>query len=228
MPKPLHATQVIFDLDGTLIDSAPDIHRAINRMLKKLGGAPLSLPELRQLIGDGSLALVQRALAARHLQGADESAALQSFLGFYAEEPTAHTRLYPGVPGTLDRLQQRGLALALCTNKADALTRVILEQLRLRPYFSQVVGGDSLGFRKPDPRVLLHVLAASGTAPDAAVLVGDSEIDAATAQAAGVPFVLVTGGYHRGDLASIPRQAAIDDLSVLPELIAPPPGSHGP
>jgi phosphoglycolate phosphatase len=219
--KLLKASLVIFDLDGTLIDSAPDIHRAINRMLAQLGGAPLLLPEVRHMMGDGSPALVQRALAACHLQGIDENAALQAFLGFYAEEPTAQTRPYPGVAETLERLRQRGLELALCTNKAASLTHVILERLQLRQYFSPVIGGDSLPYRKPDPRVLLHVLQGAGTAPGGAILVGDSEVDAEAARAVHMPFVLMTLGYHRGPLASIPCDAALEDIRNLPELVAP-------
>jgi phosphoglycolate phosphatase len=219
--KLLKTSFVIFDLDGTLIDSAPDIHCAINRMLAQLGSAPLSLAELRDLIGDGSLALVRRALAARQLQGIDQNAALESFLAFYAEEPTAQTRLYAGVPETLDRLRQRGLELALCTNKATFLTHVILERLGLRQYFSPVIGGDSFPYRKPDPRVLLHVLDGSGRAPGEAILVGDSEVDAEAARSAGMPFVLMTLGYRRGPLASIPYDAAIEDIRNLPELVAP-------
>lgn len=216
---PLKATEVIFDLDGTLIDSAPDIHRAINLLLEQLGGAPLSLAEVRGLIGDGARALIQRVLAARHLTHADPEAALQGFLDFYAREPTAHTRLYAGVPETLERLLGQRLGLALCTNKPFHLAEVILERLKLRQYFSRVVGGDSLPFRKPDPRVLLHLLAASGTSPTAALLVGDSEIDATTASSAGVRFVLMTYGYHRGDLAHITCDAALEDIRLLPELI---------
>jgi phosphoglycolate phosphatase len=213
--------QIVFDLDGTLIDSAPDLHRAINLMLAKLGAAPLALQEVRGMVGDGASALIQRALAARHLSGAHLAAALQTFLGLYAEDPTACTRLYPEIPETLEILRNQGLRLAICTNKPSGLTHAILGRLRLAAYFQQVVGGDSLPYRKPDPRMLLHLLDASGTDPGTALLVGDSEIDAATAQAAGVPFVLVTYGYHRGPLAQIPCLAAIDQIRALLNWIEP-------
>ena len=219
----LRLKQVIFDLDGTLIDSAPDLHRAVNLMLAQLGTAPLPLAQVRGMVGDGAAALIQRSLSACSLSGADEAAALEAFLAFYAQDPTAHTRIYPGVPETLDLLRERGIQLAICTNKPAGLTHTILERLGLLEYFPHVLGGDSLPFRKPDPRMLLHLLAAMGTDPAAALLVGDSEVDAATARSASVPFVLVTYGYHRGPIAQIPYLTAIEDLRALPALLAQQP-----
>ncbi|MDB6091311.1 MAG: cbbZ [Gammaproteobacteria bacterium] len=210
---------VIFDLDGTLIDSAPDMHRAVNRMLDDLGCAPLSLADIRSMVGDGASALIARALAARQCVTADPAKALALFLEHYEAEPTAFTRTYPDVHGTLDRLRAHGLTLALCTNKPARLTQMILERLEIDRYFVRVIAGDSLPFRKPDPRALLAVLTGLDTHMAATLMVGDSEVDAATAQAAGVPFILMTYGYHRGPIDGISSIATLDRFHELATLL---------
>jgi phosphoglycolate phosphatase len=170
-------------------------------------------------VGDGAGLLVERALAASSLPADMHGEALRAFLAFYAEDPIQHTQLYPGVLETLERLAERGHALALCTNKPEAPAREILERMHLAQYFAQVAGGDTFPFRKPDPRMLLALLEPSGTAPERAVLVGDSEVDAATAHNAQVPFVLMSYGYHRTPLAQISSHAVLDDLRALPDLL---------
>jgi phosphoglycolate phosphatase len=211
--------QVIFDLDGTLIDSAPDLQLAVNRMLAGYGRGPLPVTQIRRMVGDGAGALIERVLDASGLPDALQGEAVHAFLAFYAEDPVTHTQLYPGALETLDALKERGLPLALCTNKPEAPAREVLTRLHLAEYFPQVVGGDTFPFRKPDPRMLLRLLA-PGTSPLSAVLVGDSEVDAATAQAAGVPFILMSYGYHRTPLAQLTSTAVLDDLRALPGVLA--------
>jgi phosphoglycolate phosphatase len=210
---------LIFDLDGTLIDSAPDMHRAVNLMLADLGCAPLTLPQIRSMVGDGASALIARALAARQCVSADPAQALATFLEHYEDEPTAQTRTFQAVPETLERLQAAGLTLAVCTNKPDRLTKMILERLGIEQFFARVVAGDSLPFRKPDPRALLEVINGFGAAKAASLMVGDSEVDAATAQAADVPFVLMTYGYHRGPIVDISSVATLDHFGELATLL---------
>ncbi len=210
---------LIFDLDGTLIDSAPDMHRAVNLMLADLGCAPLTLPQIRSMVGDGASALIARALAARQCVSADPAQALATFLEHYEAEPTAQTRTFQAVPETLERLQAAGLTLAVCTNKPDRLTKMILERLGIEQFFARVVAGDSLPFRKPDPRALLEVINGFGAAKAASLMVGDSEVDAATAQAADVPFVLMTYGYHRGPIVDISSVATLDHFGELATLL---------
>jgi phosphoglycolate phosphatase len=210
---------LVFDLDGTLIDSAPDMHRAVNLMLDGLGCAPLSLPDIRSMVGDGASALIARALAARQCVTADPAAALALFLEHYEAEPTAFTRTFPDVHTTLERLRAHGLMLALCTNKPARLTGMILERLEIEKYFVRVIAGDSLPFRKPDPRALLSVLTGFDTPSAATIMVGDSEVDAATAQAAGVPFILMTYGYHRGPIDGISSIATLDHFHELATLL---------
>ena len=215
----MQPTLVVFDLDGTLIDSAPDMHRAVNLMLADLGCNPLTLSDIRSMVGDGASALIARALAARQCVNVDTGKALTGFLSHYETNPTAVTRCFPGVPETLERLQAFGLTLAICTNKPTKLTRMILENLGLTRFFKRVVAGDSMPFRKPDPRALLEVLNGFGTPPAAAILVGDSEVDAATAQAAKVPLILMTYGYHRGPIDAIASIATLDHFGELATLL---------
>jgi phosphoglycolate phosphatase len=215
----LHPTLVVFDLDGTLIDSAPDMHVAVNRMLAGLGCSPLSLADIRTMVGDGTSALVARALAARQCVTADPDQALADYLEHYEAEPTAATQTFPGVPETLERLQAAGLTLALCTNKPTRLTEMILERLGIARYFTRVLAGDSMPYRKPDPRALMEVLNGFDTPPAATIMVGDSEVDAATAHAANVPFVLMTYGYHRGPIDAISSIATLDHFAELATLL---------
>ena len=210
---------IIFDLDGTLIDSAPDLAAAVNGMLAGFGCAPLSLPEVRGMIGDGVAMLVGRALAARGCAQVDRAAAARIFMQQYESDLTARTSAYPGVAEALEALRAAAIALAVCTNKPALLTSRILRSLELEDYFVRVIGGDSLPFRKPDPRVLLAILEALGAPREESLLVGDSEVDAATARAAQVPFVLMKHGYHRGAVAEIPCIAALEGFAELPALV---------
>jgi phosphoglycolate phosphatase len=212
-------TLVVFDLDGTLIDSAPDMHRAVNLMLADLGCAPLTLPDIRSMVGDGASALIARALAARQCVSADPTKALEDFLAHYEADPTNVTRTFAGVAETLERLRSIGLTLAVCTNKPARLTGMILERLGIVRYFTRVVAGDSMPFRKPDPRALLEVIDGFGAAKEATLMVGDSEVDAATAHAASVPFALMTYGYHRGPIEDISSVATLDHFGELATLL---------
>lgn len=215
----MHPSLMVFDLDGTLIDSAPDMHRAVNLMLADLGCSPLTLADIRSMVGDGASALIARALAARQCVSADPTKALAQFLEHYEDEPTTFTRAFPGVAATLGRLQAFGLTLAVCTNKPTRLTAMILERLELAPFFARVLAGDSMPFRKPDPRALMEVINGFGTPKAATIMVGDSEVDAATAHAAGVPFVLMTYGYHRGPIEDISSIATLDHFQELATLL---------
>ena len=210
---------LIFDLDGTLVDSAPDLQRAVNNVLAEQGAQPLGLAEIRNMIGDGASQLLARAFAAASMQLRDPAAALQQFFNFYAVDPTANTKLYEGVRETLAAAARRGIDMAVCTNKPAGPARVILERLGVLGHFSALVGGDTHAYRKPDPRMLTQLLEQYGVAGARALMVGDSEVDAATARAAGVPFALMTYGYRRGAAADIPCRAALDRFSQLLALI---------
>ena len=213
---------IVFDLDGTLIDSAADLAAAVNGMLARYGCEPLTVPEVRRMIGDGVAMLVARALAARHCEDADPVAAGRTFTQHYESNATSLTTAFPGAAEALQALRAAGIALAVCTNKPSGITAGILGHLGLAKYFARVIGGDSLPFRKPDPRVLLTLLETFAARPERALLVGDSEVDAATAHAAGVPFVLMKHGYRRGPAEGISCVAALEHFAELPPLVLAP------
>ncbi|WP_114965175.1 phosphoglycolate phosphatase [Alkalilacustris brevis] len=215
---------VVFDLDGTLIDSAPDLHAAANAVLKAEGLAPLTLAQARGFVGNGAPVFVQRMMAARGLPEAPELHArlLARFLEHY-EAGVQLTRPYPGAIEALRSLQAAGFRLGLCTNKPFGPTQAVLAHLKLSGLFGTVVGGDSLPRRKPDPAPLHHALAALGADGGAAAFfVGDSEVDAECAHAAGVPFALFTEGYRKSPAESLRPALAFDDYTALVSWLSQP------
>lgn len=184
---------VVFDLDGTLVDSRPDLTTAVNRMRAELGLAELPEAAVGTMIGEGARLLVERALAGSPAE-ISRPEALAGFLAHYAAVCTAATRPYEGVDALLSSAARRW-PLALLTNKPIAMTRTLLEHLGWGRTFRAVVGGDSLPFRKPDGRGLRGLAAALDAAPAAVLMVGDSRIDAETARAAGTMFIWTEWGY---------------------------------
>jgi len=184
---------LIFDLDGTLIDSAPDLARALNRLLAGFGRPPLTLAQVRPMIGDGAPELVRRALAAGGA-AVDPTAMpelFERYRTFYLATATAATRAYPGVPETLAALRAAGYRMVVCTNKFQTPTMKILDFLDLTRFFDGVAGGDAVPARKPDPGHLLAALALVGGGPDRAAMVGDGFNDVAAAKAPGIPKQLL-------------------------------------
>jgi len=213
-------TALLFDLDGTLVDSANDLQAALNEVLREAGAAPLELAEVRRMIGDGVPALVKRGLAARGIEESALPAMLARFNAIYEADPVARTRPYPGVADTLAVLAGEGRRLAVCTNKPEAAACIVLERLGLAGYFAAVVGGDTLAVRKPHPGHLLAALARLGARPAEAVMIGDNENDAAAARAAGLPVILARYGYPRLPLAEIAADREIDAFAELPRALA--------
>lgn len=210
---------VIFDLDGTLCDSAPDLHASANAMLANSGRAPLNLDLVRSFIGNGVPKLVERVMRASGMDyDAERHAALiAEFENIYATNPVANTVLYPGVRDVLGKLLAANFALGVCTNKVHHITLQVLRGLNIDTCFGSVIGGDSLPTHKPDP-AMLHACIAELAGSDV-VYVGDSEVDAATAVAAKIPFVLFSGGYRKSPVEDIPNDAVLHDFRVLPEII---------
>lgn len=189
---------VIFDLDGTLIHSLPDLTDAINTLLAEEGRAPLAEAEVGPMVGDGAGVLVSRAFAARGgLPGPDVAPYLARFLAHYEPNATRRTRPWPGVMDTLDALKARGLALAVCTNKPTAATHAVLKELDLDRFFPIVVGGDDAPALKPDAAHVNAVLDRLGIGHDQAVFVGDSINDVLAAKGARVRCVVVGFGYSK-------------------------------
>jgi phosphoglycolate phosphatase len=210
------AGTAVFDLDGTLVHSAPDIHAAVNRVIARRGLAPYALAEVAAMIGDGTRVLVTRALAGRGL-AFDEACHAE----LVAEEDIgkAHlTAVFDGVVEALDRIEAAGWRLAVCTNKPQAAAEGLLASLGLGARFAAVGGGDSFSVRKPDPAHLLGTLAAAGGSPEHAVMVGDHQNDMRAAKGCGVPGIFASWGYGPAHMAEGSPVAATP--ADLPALIA--------
>jgi phosphoglycolate phosphatase len=207
---------LVFDLDGTLVDSVMDLRAALNEVLRERGHRALSRAEVKHMIGEGVPALVARALAASGADPAEAPMALPRFLEIYEANPTQLSRPYPGVPETLATLRRRGYRTAICTNKPQQATLAVMQGLDLLPLFDGVAGGDRFPVRKPHPGHLLQLIAELGARPEASAMIGDNENDAAAARSAAVPLVLVRYGYARVEPESLAADALLDHFSELP------------
>ena len=210
---------LVFDLDGTLVESAPSLHAAAARLLAAEGIAPLPLAAVRSFIGDGLPMLVTRIMAAVGLppEPALHERLLRAFEADYGADPVTLTEPMPGAVEAVRTLRDAGCAIGLCTNKPESPARAILAALGLLDAFDAVVGGDTLPVRKPDPVVLRLAHDRLGGGP--CLSVGDGEVDAEMAQAAGMPLLLFTQGYRRGPVAGLPHAAAFDHFAELPGLV---------
>ena len=212
---------IVFDLDGTLIDSRRDLADAANALIVERGGAPLDVDTVASMVGEGAALLVRRALAAAGVTRDDLDAALKRFLELYDERLLAHTRLYDGTRETLDALRAR-TSLAVLTNKPQRPTERILAGLGIAAHFRWVIGGDTTHGRKPDPAGLNHVISIADATPDSTIMVGDSAIDLRTARAAGTRVCLVrygfgfrtAAGHLAGDELLIDRPAQLVDIGA--------------
>jgi phosphoglycolate phosphatase len=220
---------VVFDLDGTLIDSRRDLADATNALIAELGGDPLSVEAVTAMVGEGAAVLVRRALTAAGLDP-QTPRALERFLAHYDERLTVYTRPYEGLIDALSALRSEERALAVLTNKPGRPSRVILERLDLAPFFSEVIGGDTAAGRKPDPAGLLSLAQRAQVPAWATLMVGDSPIDAETARRAGAVVCIARYGFGApaGTLVPGPGELAIDHPSELPGVIRSfRPGSGG-
>ena len=210
---------VMFDLDGTLVDSVPDLAAAVDAMLLSLGRSPAGSEQVRNWVGNGARVLVRRALAGdlQHegVAEADAEQALEVFLAAYANSHGL-SAIYPGVRETLKWLKQQGIEMALITNKPERFVGPLLDDLRIGRYFRWIIGGDTLPQQKPDPTALLHVLKMAGVSPGEALFVGDSRSDVLASKAAGVACVAMSYGYNHGrPIAEESPALVIDDLREL-------------
>lgn len=210
-------TAIVFDLDGTLIDSVPDIHAIANDVLAAQGAEAISLAEARDFIGNGAAVFVERMRTARGLPQDRQDEMHAVFLERYLTAVTL-TELYPGVRAALERLTAGGWRIGLCTNKPVSATRAVLAHLQIETFFETVIGGDSLPVNKPDPAPLHAAFDALGGGTK--LYVGDSEVDAQTALAAKVPFALFTEGYRKTPVAALPHQWRFSQFDRLEEIAA--------
>ena len=208
-------TAIIFDLDGTLIDSAPDIHASVNKMLAAEGQEALDLATVTSFIGNGLPKLVERVMMRVGMDMAQFDRISADVLAIYNASAADLTRPYPHMIEVLESLKGAGYRLGVCTNKPHEPAVIILKDLGLEGFFDVVIGGDSTAAKKPDPTPLRAAMAALG---GDVLYVGDSEIDAETAERAGVPFALFTEGYRKVGIDEMTHAHAFDDFRQLTEI----------
>ena len=212
---------LVFDLDGTLIDSIPQVAAAVNATLAEAARPTLPLPAVRGMIGEGARVTVERAFAATGgTGGVDIDAMVDRYLVHYLADPAAHTVVFPGVVEVLEEFRAAGTIMGICTNKPGATTRPALDALNLSRFFAAVVTADDTRYLKPDGRHVLDTLAAMNADRTGAVFVGDSEVDLAAAHDAGVPAVVVAYGYGRTAVQTMPAAARIERFHDLPAAVA--------
>ena len=213
---------VVFDLDGTLADTAHDLVATLNVLMTREGLPPVPLSRARDLIGAGARPLIERGFSEAHapLTATRLEALYVEFLDYYHHHIADHSLLFPDAVAVLDKLQEQGFVLAVCTNKLMLHARELLRVLGVIDRFAFVSAKDTFAFYKPDPRHLMETIAGAGGDPTRAVMVGDSKTDIDTAKAAGVPVVGVSFGYTAIPIRDLDPDIAIDELSALPEAVA--------
>jgi phosphoglycolate phosphatase len=206
---------LLFDLDGTLADTKPDLHAAMNYILRKNGLAEVSGEATQNLIGGGARVILQRGLQENGVTWPDDKldAATEEFVLYYDQNIDAHTRLYPNLMPILDAARAGGIAMGVVTNKRESLSAKLLFRLGIHSYFDVLVGGDTLPKRKPDPDTINQALRALGVKAEEAIMVGDSEADTGGAIAAHVASICVSFGYRRVSLDELKADAIIDDYA---------------
>ena len=212
---------IVFDLDGTLVDTAPDLTAALGHALAYVGRPPVDPDTVRHLVGHGARALIERGLAqSGSVDAATVAAALPAFLTYYAAHIADNSVAYPGAAIVLDTLAAGGARLAVCTNKPVALARALIAALGWSGRFAAILGGDSLAVRKPDPAHVLATIAAAGGDPARAVFVGDTSVDVAAARAAGIPVIVVAFGFADRPVADLGADAVIAAFADLPTALS--------
>ena len=218
--RDLVGTTIAFDLDGCLVDTAPDLIGTLNTILAGHGHPGLPLESARTLVGHGARAMLSRGFGAagETLGPAKMEALFARFLDLYLPRIARASRAYPGVVDTLDGLAADGAVLVVCTNKRTDLSLALLDALDLTRRFADVMGPDKAGAAKPDPRHLIAAIRAAGGSADRALMVGDAATDVGAAVAAGVPVVAVSYGYSDVPPAQLGADALIDSFAELPPI----------
>ncbi|MBF0191331.1 MAG: phosphoglycolate phosphatase [Magnetococcales bacterium] len=224
MNTPLVCRALLFDLDGTLVDSAPDLWRAMNHVLTLREAPLLPLERVRHLVGHGARALLARGLFDAETEPPTDDLLFEQavgiFLDYYQDHLTDHSRPFPHVMSTLQSLSDQGFAMAVVTNKPEHLARAMLRQLDLDRFFPVVIGGETLPRRKPDPLPVRHALEQLDIPATLGVMIGDSETDLQAARNAGIPVILYAHGYNRGqDVRELQPDRVMDHFGQLPEFL---------
>ena len=213
---------VVFDLDGTLVDTAPDLISALNYVLGREGLAPVPLDKARNMIGAGARKLIERGLEVegRQMTPDEVSKLTDDFIGFYADHIADESRPFEGLLDALDDLAAQGHLLAVCTNKIEWLSKLLLDKLDMTKRFAAICGADTFGVSKPDPTILRQTVAKAGGDMAYAVMVGDAGPDVGVARRAGIPVIGVTFGYTDVPIADLKPDRVITHMAQLPAAIA--------
>ena len=213
---------IVFDLDGTLVDSAPDLIDSLNAILAREGLAPIPLAQGRKFVGKGGRIMLKRGLAAsgREVSEGRLDELFAAFLAYYNEHLTVKTRFYPGAEAALDRLAAAGHAFAICTNKLEVSSRKLIHELDASAYFRTICGQDTFAVSKPNGAVLRLTIEKAGGDPARALLVGDTETDIATARDAGLPVIGVDFGYAPEPIANLGPDKVIGHFDELDAAVA--------
>lgn len=213
---------LVFDLDGTLVDTAPDLVAATNHVLEHVGLPPVDAQSLRPFIGNGARFMIERAThdAVPKLGPEDHERLLQRFLDYYGRNIAVDSAPFEGTVAALEGFRDAGAKLAVCTNKMEAMSRLLLDTLDLTRFFQAIAGRDTLSHSKPHPEHLLGAIRMAGGNPQHAVMIGDSKVDIATAKAANVPVIGVSFGYTDEPLEKFAPDAMIDHYRDLEAAIA--------
>ena len=212
---------VVFDLDGTLVDTAPDLVNALNFVLDRDGVQPLPLASARNLIGAGARKLIERGLEVegRSVTVGELDRMMRDFIDYYAEHIADESRPFEGLEAALDDLEGRGYRLAVCTNKLEWLSKLLIDRLGLTRRFAAICGADTFGVAKPDPAILHQTIARAGGQSSASVMVGDSGTDIGAARRAGISVVGVSFGYTDVPIADLKPDRLIGHMRELPEAV---------
>lgn len=212
---------VVFDLDGTLVDTAPDLINALNFVLDRVGVPPLPLATARNLIGAGARKLIERGLEVegRSVTAGELDRMMGEFIDYYAEHIADQSRPFEGLEVALDDLESRGYRLAVCTNKLEWLSKLLIDRLGMTGRFAAICGADTFGVAKPDPAILHQTIARAGGHSSASVMVGDSGTDIGAARRAGIPVVGVSFGYTDVPIADLKPDRLIGHMKDLPDAV---------
>ena len=215
------ALTVVFDLDGTLIDTAPDLIDTLNVVLASAGLKPVEYALARNMIGGGARRMIESGLLAEGRQASrpDIDRMFEQFIAYYADHIADRSRPFPGLETTLDELARHGCRFAVCTNKLEKLSRLLLDALDLTGRFEAICGQDTFKIQKPDPEILRLTIAATGGTPDRTIMVGDSGTDIDTAHAAGIPVIAVDFGYSDPPVTRLSPDRLISHYRDLPAAI---------
>jgi phosphoglycolate phosphatase len=220
---------ILFDLDGTLIDSIGSVAAAVNASLAAEGLLPFSVDEMRPHVGEGAVHMLTSVLTTRGVVHSDVlvKRCVERYVEAYLEDPATETTIFPQVVEVLDSFQAQSIPMGVCTNKPGLLSRAVLERLGLARYFRAVVSPDETEYRKPDGRHVTATLAKMGVDGTGAVLVGDSETDVLAGNAAGLRTVLVTYGYRKGGIAEANADVIVHRFADLPAALDELRNTHG-